>query len=73
MPWCRGPSASRSRGPAGPAVTDGTHAVGDDSVPDVPRRAGLPRLALVAIVGGSLVQALDPAVLSEAPETAVPA
>ena len=67
------PGAVGESGPAGPAVTDGTYAVVDGAAPDVPRRAGPPRLALVAIVGGSLVQPPDPAVLSEAPETAVPA
>ena len=66
------PGAVGESGPAGPAVTDDTHAVVEDAVPDVPLRAGLP-LALVAIVGGSLVQPRDPAVLSEAPETAVAA
>ena len=40
------PSHPRTAGPA------------DGSAPDVPRRAGLPRLALVVIVGGSLVLVL---------------
>jgi predicted PurR-regulated permease PerM len=39
-----------------PMATDGP--ASDDEVPDVPRRPGLPRLAMVAMVAGSLVLVL---------------
>ncbi|HET7821070.1 MAG TPA: AI-2E family transporter [Ornithinibacter sp.] len=51
------PGAVAVPGETAAAVATGAPA-SDDDVPDVPRRPGLPRLALVAIVAGSLVLVL---------------